>query len=124
MTTYSAYLLFAALVQVGWLYNMKWLDKEKIRKVRFHNLFTKASGKALLPILLYLIFGISNVLFLTLSMKEIPASNAYAIWTGIVLGIASLIDHFFFGQKLRWQQLLFLVILGSGIIGLKYFANL
>lgn len=120
MTLAFAYLLIASLFQVGWLYNIKSIDKNKIAKIRFSTIFQKQSLRALLPLLLYFVFGMSNVVFFTLSMDKIHPSTAYAIWTGIVLCIASLIDKIYFGQKVGFLQYVFLLMIVTGIVGLKF----
>lgn len=124
MTIHTIYLLVASIVQVAWLYNIKFLDKDRLKKIRPGNFFTRQGVRAWLPLLLYIIFGVTNVIFMTLAMKEIPASTAYALWTGVVLGVATLIDKFYFGQKISIPQYIFLGILFSGVVGLTYFVNL
>lgn len=119
MTIHFAYLLIASLFQVCWLYNIKAIDKNKLKLIRFRNLFTKPSLLALLPILGYLAFGISNVVFFTLAMDKIHPSTAYAIWTGVVLALASLIDKFYFGQRIGILQYIFLLMIATGVVGLK-----
>lgn len=124
MTIHTIYLLIASIVQVAWLYNIKFLDKDRLRKLRPGSFFTRQGVRAWLPLLLYIIFGVTNVVFMTFAMEEIPASTAYALWTGVVLGMATLIDKFYFGQKISIPQYIFLGILFSGVIGLTYFVNL
>lgn len=120
MTLSFAYLIFASVVQVCWLYNIKALDKNKLAFIRFRNLFTRRSLLTILPVVLYFVFGISNVVFFTLAMDKIQPSTAYAIWTGIVLSIASVIDKFYFGQKISFLQYVFLLMIVAGIVGLKF----
>jgi multidrug transporter EmrE-like cation transporter len=120
LTTYFAYLLIASLFQVCWLYNVKSIDRNKLALIRLNNIGQKKSLLALLPLLLYFVFGISNVVFFTLAMDKINPSTAYAIWTGVVLSIASLIDKFYFGQKIKFIQYAFLLMIIAGIVGLKF----
>ncbi len=75
--------------------------------------------KILLPIILYLVFGISNVVFLTWSMQDIPPSIAYAIWTGLVLAAATVIDQIRSKKKLHYTKIIFIIIILIGIVGLR-----
>ena len=113
------YLIIAATFQVAWLYNVKGLKKEKLKQVRLSNFFSAASLKALLPLVLYIVFGLSNVVFLTWAMKDIPPSLVYAIWTGLVIGSATLIDRWVFKQEASFLTYIFIACITAGIIGLK-----
>jgi quaternary ammonium compound-resistance protein SugE len=119
LSTDFFYLIVASLFQVGWLYNIKRIRREKIAVFRFHKMFSKASLNALLPLIAYIILGLGNVFFLTLSMREIPASVVYGVWTGIVLALSSLIDRYIFRQKFSLLQYIFILMIFGGIAGLK-----
>lgn len=119
MSIYTFYLIVAAVFQVAWLYNMKYIGKIQLKSITKNNFLSYHTVKTIIPIVLYVLFGIGNITFLTFGMKNIPASLAYAIWTGLVLTIASLIDRFVFGDKANPWQYVFVGMIAIGIIGLK-----
>src|SRR5688572_957629 len=93
MTLSFIYLLIAAILQVGWLYNMKRIKKGMLKELRSKPYFTTKKFASTLPIILYLAFGILNVIFLTWAMNNIPPSIAYAVWTGVVIAATAIIDQ-------------------------------
>lgn len=117
MTISFIYLVIAALLQVGWLYNIKQIKKglwQEIRRSAFPRRF-----ELILPVILYVILGILNVVFLTWSMKNIPPSIAYAVWTGIVIAAAAIIDQLLLKKPMRLSKIIFIIMILAGIIGLK-----
>jgi multidrug transporter EmrE-like cation transporter len=58
---------------------MKLMQKGIWSQIKQGKIFTKVFWKAILPILLYILFSISNIVFLTMAMHDIPASIAYAV---------------------------------------------
>ncbi|OUM88653.1 MAG: multidrug resistance protein SMR [Bacillus thermozeamaize] len=63
-------------------------------------------------------FGL-GFLFLSLAMREIPMSIAYAIWTGLGAAGAVLMGILFFREPSGWKRLLFLGCIIVGAAGLK-----
>ncbi len=119
MTLSFFYLLIAAVFQLAWLYNMKRIKKGIWTEIKQGPLFSIKNLKAVFPLVLYLIFGISNVVFLTWSMQNIAPSIAYAIWTGIVIGAATMIDQMVSKKPLKPIKILFLLFILAGILGLR-----
>lgn len=58
-------------------------------------------------------------LFLSLTMKELELSTAYAIWTGLGATGAVLTGILFFNEKSDKTRLFFLALIIGGAIGLK-----
>lgn len=114
------YLFIASIVQVMWLYNIKAIDRKKIASLKLHEIFSKKALLAFLPIFGYLIFGITNVILLTNAMKTLPPSIAYALWSGLVIGFASLVDRLCFKQTFTWLQYFFLFCIAIGVAGLNF----
>ncbi len=57
--------------------------------------------------------------YLSLSLNDLPMGTAYAVWTGIgVLGTA-LVGILLFDEPRTLLRLFFLVLILSGILGLK-----
>ena len=76
-------------------------------------------AKSLLPFLGYAVFGAGNVIFLSMSMRTIPASTAYAVWMAVALVSSKLIDMFWFKQPLNGMQMLWFAFIIIGVVGLK-----
>lgn len=119
MTLSFIYLLIAALLQLGWLYNMKRMKKEIWNNLKRKPYFNSKKLASVLPIFLYLVFGILNVVFLTWSMDKIPPSIAYAVWTGIVIAAAAVIDQLILKKPMKPAKVIFILMILIGIIGLK-----
>lgn len=117
------YLLFASIVQVCWLYNIKAIDRKKIASIKLKQIFTVKALMAFLPVLGYFVFGLSNVVMLTMAMKTLPPSIAYALWSGQAIGFASLVDQFYFKQRFTWLQYFFLFCIAIGVAGLNFTTN-
>lgn len=79
--------------------------------------------KAALPILFYLIFSIANVIFLAMAMKVIPSAVAYAIWSGVVIGIASIIDRMVSKKPMKPATFIFILMILLGVVGLRLGTN-
>lgn len=98
------YLFFAGLCEIGFTTSMKLSEN-----------FTK-----LVPTISFFVLTILSFNFLALSVKSIPLGTAYAVWTGIGAFGTALIGIFFFGEATDFWRLLFLLLLISSIIGLKF----
>lgn len=119
MTLSFIYLLIASVLQLGWLYNMKRLKKGIWQQLKSKPFDFYKKFLIVLPVILYLVFGISNVIFLTWSMQNIPPSIAYAVWTGLVIAAATIIDQIHSRKKMNAAKLIFIVIILVGIVGLR-----
>jgi quaternary ammonium compound-resistance protein SugE len=78
---------------------------------------------AWLPGLLVVTGIAASVLFLSLAMRVLPTSTAYAVWTGIgVLGVA-LLGVGVLGERLTTTRAVFLALLVVAIVGLRLTAG-
>ena len=82
-------------------------------------MFSSRTLKAILPILLYVIFSVSNVVFLAMAMKHIPEAVAYAIWSGVVIGVASVIDQIISKKPIKPAMIIFVLMILLGVVGLR-----
>lgn len=98
---------------------MKLMQKGIWGQLKQGKILTKVFWKAILPIFLYILFSISNIVFLTMAMHDIPASIAYAVWTGLVIAVSTVIDQIVLKNGFNWLKYLFLLMITLGIIGLK-----
>ena len=97
------YLVIAGLFECGWAIGLKYTDG-----------FTK-----LIPSLFTVIAMAISLWLLAIAMKTIPVGTAYAVWTGIgAVGVAVL-GMFLFGESRELMRILCLLLIVSGILGLK-----
>lgn len=97
-------LVIAGVLECAWAVGLKYADG-----------FSKP-----VPTVFSLLALVASVWLLSIAMKSIPIGTAYAVWTGIgAIGVA-ILGIFLFGESKELARLLFLVLIISGIIGLKW----
>ena len=117
---YWIYLIAASVMEITWLYSLKYIDKDKIMAINWREFFSSSTPlMTLLPVVGYIVFGIANVILISMAMKGIPASTAFGIWMGLALVGSKLIDVWFFEEPYTYQQIFFMALILIGIIGLK-----
>lgn len=73
----------------------------------------------LVPLLGYILFGLGNIYFFSLSMKNIPASTAMAIWIAVALIGVKIIDTAYFKEPIHAGQVFYFLLILIGVIGLE-----
>ncbi len=113
-------LFLASLCETLWASSLKFLNFRVI-KLRFKRdgLFSRKFGIAFLPLSTYIVFGILNMTFLTIALKEIPLAISYAVWMGLALFLQTLIDIFYFKENINPKQIGFMILILIGIVGLQ-----
>ena len=96
-------LLLAGIFEVGWAIAMK-----------YSNGFT-----VLLPSVITVIGYILSAVFLALALKQLPLGTAYAMWTGFGIIGTSVLGIFLFQEKLTVPQIICVLLIVIGIVGLK-----
>jgi quaternary ammonium compound-resistance protein SugE len=71
------------------------------------------------PTLGTIVAGTFGTFFLSLAVRTLPLSTAYAVWTGIGVAGTTLIGLFVFGESRDTWRLLFLLMILVGIVGLR-----
>lgn len=99
-------LISAGIFEIVWAYFLK--ESEGFSKI--------------LPTILFISTLTISMALLALSVKIIPISIAYPIWTGIGAVGSVIIGAIFFGEALTFLSSIFLLMIISGIIGLKIFS--
>ena len=61
--------------------------------------------------------------FLSLSLRLIPVSLAYAIWSGLGIVLISVVGYFVFGQKLDLAAIVGLGLIIAGVLVLNLFSK-
>ena len=97
------YLLIAGILEMGWAVGLKYTHG-------FSNL---------VPSILMLISMAASFLFLSLALRDLPISMAYAIWTGIGIVGTVIAGLILFQETLTPWQSLSVVLIVAGLIGLR-----
>lgn len=79
--------------------------------MKYSNGFTK-----LVPSVLMGIFYILSLSMLTISLKKINASMAYAIWSGIGTAAIAVIGFMFFKEPINMTKIFAIVLIISGVV--------
>ncbi|KKI93401.1 hypothetical protein WQ54_03960 [Bacillus sp. SA1-12] len=71
--------------------------------------------------IVYMVAGFAlSFLLLSTAMKTISMGTSYAVWTGIGTVGSALMGILFFGESAGWKRLLFIAMIISATIGLKF----
>jgi quaternary ammonium compound-resistance protein SugE len=97
------YLVIAGMLEVAWATAMK-----------FSEGFTRLWPTVAMAVLMLASFGL-----LSQAMKTLPLGTAYGVWTGIGAVGSVLVGIFFFGESRELVRVLCMVLILSGIVGLK-----
>jgi len=97
------YLIVAGLFECGWAIGIKYTDG-----------FTKVW-----PSVLTVSAMAISIWLLSMAMKTIPIGTAYAIWTGIGAVGVTILGMFLFNESKEVLRIFCLLLIVSGIIGLK-----
>jgi paired small multidrug resistance pump len=95
-----AFVIIAGLIEILWAMGLK----------HSNNLISWAGT-------IFLIF-LSFVVLIKATQK-VPVATAYAVFTGIGTAGTVLVEMVVFGEPFRWTKILFILLLLSGVIGLK-----
>ena len=101
------YLIIAGLFEVWWAVELK-----------FSEGFTR-----ILPSILTIVGMILSFYFLSVSLKRLPLGTAYAIWTGIGTIGTVILGIVLFKEPLDIIRIICIILIVSGIIGLKLTSN-
>ena len=100
------FLAASAAFEVVWIVSLKMTDG-----------FAK-----LLPLSIYLISGLGAAVCLSVAMKAIPMGTAYAVWMGVSLLGAILIDVTYFKEPWNLFRGICALLIVAGTCGLRYAA--
>lgn len=96
----------------------------QLKNLNLTNFYTPDMGlPVLLPIVGYVVFGVGNIYFFSLAMKQIPTATAFTVWTAIAIAMIKLAEVLFFHQKISWLEIFFLLLITIGIVGLKTYSS-
>lgn len=101
------YLIIAGIFEFGWAVGLK-----------YTNGFTR-----LWPSIATVALMISSFFLLSLALKTIPVGTGYPIWTGIGAAGTAIFGIVFFGESREIGRMVCILLIISGIIGLKVFTK-
>ena len=117
------FLLIAASFETAWTYSVKYMTFSELKTLRWTTFYTPQVGlPILLPFVGYVVFGIANIYFFSMAIKQIPTPTAFAVWTAMALILIKLVDVFIFKANWSFAELFFLTLIGAGIVGLRVYA--
>lgn len=96
-------LALAGVLEVTWACAMKYSEG-----------FTQ-----LVPSVITAIGYIASAVFLALALKELPLGTAYAMWTGFGIVGTSVLGILLFHENLTLPQIICVILIVGGIVGLK-----
>lgn len=101
------YLVIAGCLECGWAVGIK---------------YTEGFSRPV-PSLLTASAMIASFWLLSLAMKTIPVGTAYAVWTGIGATGVAIFGMIFFDEPRDIARIVCLLLILSGVIGLKIFSG-
>lgn len=73
-----------------------------------------------IPSALMIVFYISSLSFLTLALKNIEISIAYAVWSGMGIVVITLIGFLYFGESLSIVKIISILLIIIGVVTLNF----
>jgi len=100
-------LFVAGLFEIAWAIGLKYSEG-----------FSKP-----LPSVLTILAMIISMTLLSYSVKTLPVGTAYAVWTGIGAVGTALLGIFLFQESKELIRILFILLIITGIVGLRFFSK-
>ncbi|MBR1673787.1 MAG: multidrug efflux SMR transporter [Eubacterium sp.] len=101
------YLLIAGILEITWAVAMKMSDG-----------FT-----VLVPSIITVVGYIASAVFLAIALKHLSLGTAYAMWTGMGIAGTTLLGIVIFHERLSISQIICVIMIVVGIVGLKLLAK-
>ena len=102
------YLVLAGIMEVGWAVSLKYTE----------------GFSQIIPSIITVIFMIFSLYLLSLALKTITIGTGYAIWTGIGAIGTAIIGMLLLGDSKELGRVICILVVITGILGLKFFSNL
>lgn len=117
-------LVAAGISQMGWTYSLKVMQNVGVGSLRWSGLLNRAEGRLLLVALIgYLALGALNSVLLSIAMRTIATTTAFAVWMSLSLVFLKLGDIIWFKQSWSALELFFLLLILAGIVGMKFLST-
>lgn len=117
------YLIIAAAFEAAWTFSLKFMKFAQLKALRWNTFYDPHAGLPILvPFVGYIIFGVGNIYFFSLAIKQVPTATAYAVWTAVTLILIKVSEMTFLNQKITFAEGFFMFLIMIGILGMKYVA--
>jgi len=117
------FLFIAAVFETAWTFSIKYMSFGALKTVKWQSFYEPHTDLAvILPFVGYVLFGIGNIYFFSLAIKQVPTAIAYAVWTACTLILIKLSEILFFRQRISFVEVFFMLMIMGGIMGLRYFS--
>jgi len=73
----------------------------------------------LTPSILLFVFYVISFTLLSMTLKKMDVSVAYAIWSGLGTALIAVIGVVWFGEDLTWQKTGWIALIIAGVMGLN-----
>jgi quaternary ammonium compound-resistance protein SugE len=93
----------AGILEIGFAFGLKW----------------SAGFTQLIPGLFTAATGLSSLFLLSLSLRTLPVTTAYAVWTGIGAAGTAILGITLLGDSAAPLRVLCIVLILAGVIGLN-----
>jgi quaternary ammonium compound-resistance protein SugE len=114
------YLFCASCLEVCWIYSVKYLNVQRIREIQWAHLFKDSTQfTPLVPLIGYIVFGVTNIVLFSMAMKQLPASTAFAVWMAMALVGVKIADTLIYKEPFNFMHVLYIAFILIGIFGLK-----
>jgi len=118
------FLIIAAACEAAWTFSLKLMKFNGLKSLNWHNLINPGiSLPIILPFVGYVVFGLINIYFFSMAIKQIPMAIAFAVWTASSLVFIKAAEVVFFKQAIAPAEIFFILMIMAGILGLKYYTH-
>jgi quaternary ammonium compound-resistance protein SugE len=118
------YIIIAAAFEAAWTFSVKFMKFSEIKNLQFATFYKPGGGlPVIIPFVGYITFGICNIYFFSLAIKQLPTATAYAVWTAATLIMIKIAEIAFFQQRISLLELFFITLIMVGILGLKFYGT-
>ena len=100
-------LLLAGVFEIVWAIAMKYSNGFSV----------------LIPSIITAVAYILSAVFLALALKHLPLGMAYVMWVAFGIIGTTILGALLFSEKLAIQQIISIILIIIGVIGLKLFAK-
>ena len=100
-------LLFAGIFEIVWAIAMKYSNGFSI----------------LIPSIITAVTYVLSAVFLALALKYLPLGMAYVMWVAFGIIGTTILGVLLFSEKLTVLQIVSIVLIIIGVVGLKFFAK-
>ena len=101
------YIIIASMFEISWAVGLKYSNG------------LSHPGYSLFTIITMLL----SFIFLSIGVKNLPIGTAYAVWTGIGAAGTALYGILFFEESKELLRIIFILLIITGIIGLRLTAE-